>query len=142
MNIKYEQNNEYRDGYTLTEEQSEEQSEEQNEEQNEEQSDNIIYVIKVNGITKCFSNTTKEVDTMINYIIYKLKYKYFTEGWNNIECISRDNKILWKVLNSNRIVAYITGNKYNLLVFYEQILGEIEIEIIKKYNNNKNVLTL
>jgi len=100
----------------------------------------IAYVIKVNGTTKCYCNTTEEVDSMVNYIIHRLKSKYKMEQWNNVECISRDGKIVWKVLDTNKIVAQITGSKYNSLLFYEQILSEIEVEIVKKYNNNKQHL--
>ena len=100
----------------------------------------IAYVIKVNGTTKCYCNTSEEVDSMVNYIIHRLKLKYKMEQWNNVECISRDGKIVWKVLDTNKIVTQITGNKYNSLLFYEQILSEIEVEIIKKYNNNKQHL--
>ena len=79
---------------------------------------------------------------MIEYIICKLKYKLNLQGWNNVQCITRDNKILWKVLNSNRIIAQLTGNRPNSLIFYENILSEIEVEIVKSYQECKELLIL
>ena len=101
-----------------------------------ETDNNIVYIIKVNNSIKCFCNTVEEVEIMMKCIINKLKYNLFTEGWNNIECVSKDNKILWKIIEPNRVVAHITGNKYNSLIFHEQILCDIEVEIIKKYNDD------
>jgi hypothetical protein len=99
-----------------------------------------VYVVKLNGHTKCYTTTTEQVNTIIEYIINKLKYKVSVDGWKNVECITKDDKILWKVLDSNRIVAQITGNKPNLLMFYHNILAEIEVEIVKKYNINEDLL--
>jgi len=108
----------------------------------ENENENVIYTIKVNGDTKCYCSTSEEVNEMIEYIICKLKYKLNLQGWNNVQCITRDNKILWKVLDSNRIVAQLTGNRPNSLIFYENILAEIEVEIVKGYKENKETLIL
>jgi hypothetical protein len=107
-----------------------------------EENDNVIYIIKVNGDTKCYCSTSEEVNEMIEYIICKLKYKLNLQGWNNVQCITRDNKILWKVLNSNRIIAQLTGNRPNSLIFYENILSEIEVEIVKSSEDFKELLIL
>jgi|LauGreDrversion4_2_1035121.scaffolds.fasta_scaffold06704_1 hypothetical protein len=101
-----------------------------------------VYVVKLNGHTRCYTTTTEQVNTIIEYIISKLKYKLSVDGWKNVECVTKDDKILWKVLDSNRIVAQIIGNKPNLLMFYHNILAEIEVEIVKKYNINENFLNL
>jgi hypothetical protein len=108
----------------------------------ENENENVIYTIKINGDTKCYCSTSEEVNEMIEYIICKLKYKLNLQGWNNVQCITRDNKILWKVLDSNRIVAQLTGNRPNSLIFYENILAEIEVEIVKGYKENKETLIL
>ena len=115
---------------------------EENTELPSEENENVIYTIKVNGDTKCYCSTSEEVNEMIEYIICKLKYKLNLQGWNNVQCITRDNKILWKVLDSNRIVAQLTGNRPNSLIFYENILAEIEVEIVKGYKENKETLNL
>jgi hypothetical protein len=96
--------------------------------------EDVVYVIKVNGITKCFCDKLEEINDTINIIIHKLNNKLYMEKWDNIKCLTKDNKILWKVIDSNKIVTQITGNKYNSLLFYEQIISEIEVEIVKKYN--------
>ena len=125
------------------EEDVEENVEEDVEENIEENiEENVIYTIKVNGDTKCYCSTSEEVNEMIEYIICKLKYKLNLQGWNNVQCITRDNKILWKVLDSNRIIAQLTGNRPNSLIFYENILAEIEVEIVKGYKENKETLNL
>ena len=108
----------------------------------ENENENVIYTIKVNGDTKCYCSTSEEVNKMIEYIICKLKYKLNLQGWNNVQCSTRDNKILWKVLDSNRIVAQLTGNRPNSLIFYENILAEIEVEIVKSYGEFKELLIL
>ena len=132
-------------GEDVKEEEEEEEEEENKVKDTElqsEENDNVIYIIKVNGDTKCYCSTSEEVNEMIEYIICKLKYKLNLQGWNNVQCTTRDNKILWKVLNSNRIIAQLTGNRPNSLIFYENILSEIEVEIVKSYQECKELLFL
>ena len=124
------------------EDDSEENNDVEDDSEETEENNDIVYIIKVNGNSKCYCSTSDEVNSIIEYIISQLKYKLYSEGWNNIECVKRNDKILWKVIDSNRIVAQLTGNRNNSLIFYENILAEIEVEIVKGYKENKETLIL
>lgn len=97
-----------------------------------------IYVIKVNEQIKCYCSSIEELDETVEVLIEKLKYKYLLNGWNIISNI-KNKKSTWKIIDTNKIVTQIFGNKPNLLINYDIILSEIEVEIIKKITN-KNLL--
>ena len=120
-------------------EEEDEEEDIKNDNEQVEESENIVYIIKVNGDSKCYCSTSDEVNSFIDYIISQLKYKLHSQGWNNIQCITRDDKILWKVIDSNRIIAQITGNRPNSLIFYEHILAEIEVEIVKRHKQKESL---
>ena len=150
-NIVYENEESENEESENEENESESENESENENENESESEsesyikNIVeennllldesltaYVIKIDGETNCYCSTKDDVITMVNYLIENISVKKMSEGWNNVNCIrNKENKIIWKVIDSNRILSQIVGNKPNELIFYDNILSDIEVEIIK-----------
>lgn len=97
-----------------------------------------IYIIKINEQIKCYCSSIEELDEIVEVLIEKLKYKHLLNGWNVISN-TKNKKSTWKIVDTNRIVTQIFGNKPNLLINHDIILSEIEVEIIKKITN-KNLL--
>ena len=93
-----------------------------------------VYIIKINNTTKCYCSTKEEVKIMVNYFIEYLLFKKISEGWNNVKCLrNKENEIMWKTIDSNKMVTQIIGNKPNALIFYDNIISEIEVETVKNY---------
>ena len=110
---------------------------EKNSEENNYDNEENVYIVKVNEQVKCYCSNVDELDEIVEYLIEKLKFKYLSNGWCNIRHNSKNNKSTWKIVDKNRIVTQIFGNKPNLLINYDTILCEIEVEIVKKYTEKK-----
>jgi len=90
---------------------------------------NVSYTIRVDDEIKCCCQTIDEVNKMVSYIINVNSVELLKKGWCNIRCISKNDKILWKVVSRNRIITQIIGNNPTYLINYDNILSEIEVEI-------------
>ena len=85
--------------------------------------------MKINDRNVCYCNDINEVNKALKYFVNKLKTKYLLEGYN---VHSFDEK--WTVLDKNRISSNLYGNKPNSILFYDNMLSNIEIELVLKYN--------
>lgn len=90
---------------------------------------NVTYTLKVDDVIKCCCSSIDEVNKMVSYIINTTSFDLIKKGWCNIRCISKNDKILWKVVSQNKIITQIIGNNPTYMINYENILSEIQVEI-------------
>ena len=113
------------------ENESENELENESENESENKVDNILFLLKINDRNICYCNDTNEVNKALKYVVNKLTTKYLLEGYNVYKF---DEK--WIVLDKNKISSKLYGSKPNSILFYDNMLSNIEIELVLKYNQD------
>lgn len=114
-----------------------------NSNENKDEQSSVIFLLKVNNIPKCYCKTTEEVNDMVNYMIKKISTEYIKNGWKNVKCnTTNENKIKWRIINADTIVTHILGNKPNHMIFHDNVLSSIEVELVENFNNKKHLLDI
>lgn len=114
-----------------------------NSNENKDEQSSVIFLLKVNNIPKCYCKTTEEVNDMVNYMIKKISTEYVKNGWKNVKCnTTNENKIKWRIINADTIVTHILGNKPNHMIFHDNVLSSIEVELVENFNNKKHLLDI
>ena len=90
---------------------------------------NVTYTLKVDNVIKYCCSSIGEVNKIVSYIINMTSFDLIKKGWCNIRCLSKNDKILWKVISQNKIITQIIGNNPTYLINCDNVLSEIEVEI-------------
>ena len=87
----------------------------------------------------CYCNNITEVNKALKYFLDQTKNKYILEGYKVYEFSEE-----WTILDKNRIITKIYGNKQDNIMFCDVLLSTFEIELVLKYNeelfSNMNLL--
>ena len=94
---------------------------------NNRRDNDVLFLLRVNDDIVCYCKDINDINEAVRYHIKNLNFKFIKEGYN---VHTYDEK--WKILD-NRMVSYLYGNKPNWLIFYDNILSSIEIELVPKF---------